>query len=704
MTNSIAVPCHSEAAELVGRLRGFLERLETLAGGSDRPAGLWLRRAALLVENASWSGLFPPDATPESDELAQTSRELASRCRHIPPSRWRSLVGKFGKNDLEQTLEELAAHLDRVGRHLQDRAAGSPRASTLRAGIESYLTAWRAPNQPSAILANLAPRLPEGLLEQAAGSTDLNERLDRWAALVRGPANSSLSSAQVEGLALACLLLTAAPQASEEWVVEWLGGFGLTGKVNRAPTTPPNSEPGRTLLSPGVLFEWGVPTGIDAWKLLPAPPNWPAKTGGDPPLSAPPLEALLRDALTSKLHQTVEKHRAAFEEWLGQSAGRAWFHRCLVEAVAKPSSAAGAWWGQLRAEGWARSFPDFEVPKGRLFWPEDTPPPWPAVDTDFHASPAGSVIAVERYAPTPAECRCQLSDGPRQPGTPLDRFAEVVSALRAANMAAALADGRYEQGRALAHGSGPGLGDQAIPLAKDWLEALAVAPTTPDAATRAVVLQRTLAALRAWAGAYGLIILPQRWSFGSGCRHDELGAEEATTQLYYRMNDAAGVVFRARRFGLSLFGKLIHQATVSVSVGPAPAGLAEMEELLRPADLKGAEPIRERLRQWRAASLGGYLQTTALQFFVDFYAALGDDLRAGAPDVAARFADNLGHLLSNQFALKVFVPAFVNEYPEDWLQLVPGRRLVTGRVCAVHRPGLKDAQGNLSIPAIVEVE
>jgi hypothetical protein len=60
--------------------------------------------------------------------------------------------------------------------------------------------------------------------------------------------------------------------------------------------------------------------------------------------------------------------------------------------------------------------------------------------------------------------------------------------------------------------------------------------------------------------------------------------------------------------------------------------------------------------------------------------------------------------LEQEFGLATFFPAAYQDYPESWVQLPEGARMLTGRVRQVLRPGLRDRSGGLRVPARVEAE
>lgn len=147
-------------------------------------------------------------------------------------------------------------------------------------------------------------------------------------------------------------------------------------------------------------------------------------------------------------------------------------------------------------------------------------------------------------------------------------------------------------------------------------------------------------------------------------------------------------------------GRLIVPIPEVVLPAPDIDGYAELESQAAAA----GHYLAERLRQWREAALHGTLETTAVQFHVDWWGELGEELRQRDAELAAQIANRLQFVLQHGFKLFAFSPAAYQDYPDGWVQRVGGRAMVTGRVRRVIRPGLHDDQDHLRVPALVEVE
>jgi len=208
----------------------------------------------------------------------------------------------------------------------------------------------------------------------------------------------------------------------------------------------------------------------------------------------------------------------------------------------------------------------------------------------------------------------------------------------------------------------------------------------------------TLGEWRAWARAFQIDILPTAWRFRD---RESVAPGEVEAQAVYRPDAERGKVFRVRSFGFAVAGGVRELAKVSVSAGYAPAGLAELESLLQPGDGPIQVQLRERLRAFRDASLGGTLEPVAVQLFVnliDQYASMWEPAKAEA------FASHLLALLHEEFGLVPFYPASFHDRPAGWVRIPEGVWMQSGRVTRVLRPGLEDREGRLRVPARVEVE
>jgi hypothetical protein len=137
---------------------------------------------------------------------------------------------------------------------------------------------------------------------------------------------------------------------------------------------------------------------------------------------------------------------------------------------------------------------------------------------------------------------------------------------------------------------------------------------------------------------------------------------------------------------------------------PAPPGFHVLRRLLHPPEGDAEAAVWNRVNEWKQAAKNGTLELAAVQFFVDFWGELGDLLRKTDPDKAREVARLLAELMPGEFKLYPFYPVAFQDYPDGWLQRLPGPNMVTGKVLRVVRPGLQDEQQHIRVPALVEVE
>jgi hypothetical protein len=237
-------------------------------------------------------------------------------------------------------------------------------------------------------------------------------------------------------------------------------------------------------------------------------------------------------------------------------------------------------------------------------------------------------------------------------------------------------------------------------LAISLLDGLAAIPPSSDLAS---ALDSLLEQSRRWCAPCGWEILPRGWSFQSSPLPEEPPREHQHVQYEFHAAPR-GSIIRVKRFGLAQGDNVLRECELAVSVGPEPAGYAELAEFLTKRGPIGSKPFRERLKSWPEAAVTGTLEMVAVQFFVDFWGALGEELRSRDPESAQELSSRLIAVLRQNWKLYPFYPAAYQDHPDGWLQRAPGRNMVTGRVRRVLRPGLQDEEGHLRVPALVEVE
>ena len=220
---------------------------------------------------------------------------------------------------------------------------------------------------------------------------------------------------------------------------------------------------------------------------------------------------------------------------------------------------------------------------------------------------------------------------------------------------------------------------------------------------RAAWLDRAFALVRGWGGGVGVRFLPASWSFADPPELAEL--QEAGVEIGYvfRDNEPKGTAVRVKAIGLAQGDAVVRPGMVSVSAGPVPAGLPELEDAV--AELTGptADIVRTRLKGWRTASVDGTFETAAVDLFVTYWDDLIGPLRDDNGDRVIAVGERLADVLSQELGLSVYSPTQFHDQPEGWVQIAAGR-VNSGRIRQLFRPGLVDAAGRLRSPARVEVE
>ncbi len=203
--------------------------------------------------------------------------------------------------------------------------------------------------------------------------------------------------------------------------------------------------------------------------------------------------------------------------------------------------------------------------------------------------------------------------------------------------------------------------------------------------------------------ARGLEVIPGRWTFLRPVRGEELGLGEDELTVVFRGQIPRGVVYRVKTFGLRREEESVQACVAYASAGPSPVGFSELFRLVEQPGNPGEEGLRQRLRAWPAACCQDALSVVAVRLFIEFWGPLGEGMREGRPDDARRFGELLAGLLREELGLETFAPEHYQDFPDGWLLLNSDRGAVTGKVEAIIRPGLKDREGNLHVPALVEV-
>lgn len=137
---------------------------------------------------------------------------------------------------------------------------------------------------------------------------------------------------------------------------------------------------------------------------------------------------------------------------------------------------------------------------------------------------------------------------------------------------------------------------------------------------------------------------------------------------------------------------------------PAPNWLIELEECVNDATGSAPGELRARLRCWHSEETAERLESSAIELHIEFWDALRSDWMRDDSERAGAFTERFMAVLADRFGLSPFYPANFQDHPAGWVRLAAGNRMTTGRVREVLRPGLLDRDGELRVPARVNVE
>lgn len=202
----------------------------------------------------------------------------------------------------------------------------------------------------------------------------------------------------------------------------------------------------------------------------------------------------------------------------------------------------------------------------------------------------------------------------------------------------------------------------------------------------------------------GFDALPSQWTFLRPLSWNDLELTDENLSPVFRGTISRGIIYRMKTFGMRRGDETIRPCLVYVSAGPAPVGFSELYQLVEPAKGSSEEALKQRLRGWPAACLQDALGVAAVRLYLDFWGSVGEEMRQQRPAAAHEFGEHLARLLRQELGLETFHPESYQDYPDGWLLLASDQGAVTGQVRRVLRPGLKDEQGNLHVPAVVDVE
>ncbi len=604
----VSISPHEDAARsqrLASVCREFAGRLE--AAGAPAALAAELRR---LAEAAA--GVVRQDGlTPAEDRLRLWTRAA------LPVAEWLRGAARQQWADLRDACR---AQLSRPGaeRHRGLRFFARARETEINAGTAGLLQ--RCHDALDALVRAAPGEGVEALLEDLAAAAALPRHwpplvLARLAAdlgpsgetllkrladeAAKGASAADLSEDDMARLVLVRMTAEAASALDEVEQRHALAGALLGLLKGYGPATEPRGpEP----------FASPAAAPPNRWAGLPSPPAF--DTDGGQRCSPPARWHTLSSSADAA---GVERARDEFQSWLASEGGE-WFDR-VARGTAAGETAARAWLAALVEEKWCRCFPD-PTAGGTTAWPADQAFPG-GVNWEFDPAAPGTVLHVARYAETPEAARLTLSQGPRGANPALDAADDALVAAGAVGNEALTTAAQSlldRTRRALLSGEREDVANRL----EEVLDALV--PASAASRTQSAALEEMLGALRAWAAAHELEVLPRRWSFVSPPTRDLLSPEELVGASHvFRRNDPKGSVCRVRAFGLARKEReILRPCVVILSAGPAPAGLAELEAMVKAPAHPAEEQLQQRLRGWCEAALEGTLDVVAVQLFVDF--------------------------------------------------------------------------------------
>lgn len=369
---------------------------------------------------------------------------------------------------------------------------------------------------------------------------------------------------------------------------------------------------------------------------------------------------------------------ARWAGWL-RLAGSDWFHD--LAALAQSSREAADWLEAICAGANVQCFPAISSPSGALSWPAGVTLFQPGL-TIRPGTPPGVIKEVERFSASPEAARFTMFSGD-------DAASPLAAALAAWQQAS---DAKIPLVcTALANVIQGCMRSPAPPIDVNVLavldELVRVEPQTPG-------LEPMLEAVRAWAATGGWSIIPEG---------PPVPGEGLAVKTVFKRDVPTGEVVRLKSFGLRGADGVVRGGEVVVSAGPPPHGLTDLEAAADGAPGAAGEELREAFRGLRTAGANGYLEFAAIDLYTLFWDRLRTAWAEGDAATAETFASDLTVMMRETFNLHAFNPANYRDHPPDWVQLLPGTRMTTGRVIRVLRPGLT-SNGELRLPARVAAE
>jgi hypothetical protein len=283
-----------------------------------------------------------------------------------------------------------------------------------------------------------------------------------------------------------------------------------------------------------------------------------------------------------------------------------------------------------------------------------------------------------------------VSDGPEGKYPGLAALRDLCQAVRDTPLQKMLI-GRWRQARDAAITNDP---DAAQKLLTIWAKELVQVPNALPAQRDA------LRALRKWGSVWKWELLPLHWDYERPVNYD---ANEMGQNVRYRYSAKARsmVIAEVKQLGIrEATGTVVDPAEVVVSAGLAPAGYKQLRDSLKDAN---ALEFVHRLEEWPSSTVNGHLDAEIIQLLSDFCGPDGDETRRLNPAEADNAYEAIMDVLVG-LNFSPFEPKTIHEYEAGAVKVIGLRPATTGRVTRVVRPGLRDKNGQLRLPAEVEVE
>lgn len=673
------------------------------AAGAQSLALVWVERARLVARWTEIRALISSTDDNGDCDLAARARGVAARLRAAPESpehdggsgrltsflrrlSWPSGGGPSAPPAEAETAELLDA--------MAVRLSSAPSRSALAVLVDQWSDAKAVPASLFALQDDLAKddAKTKGILDELSQEAWPWHRIELFTAPAKPATDTARAAVGTVFMLSASLARRAAnPRAwktLEQFAGSWLSKHGLRAEIVAPGDETRKATAGLVAEAPFALEERPSERalfrlGTDELRPVASWVRWIELPDRDLPENTPLLGWLhevrrLVDAEGPDAPSPSDTNaRTRFREWLETESGQSWFDSLLREAQAGPG-AGRAWWDALRRDDWCRAYPDVVPGASRPVWPPDVSQAWPAVTRAVSSKVAqGLILEVGRYASEPLHARVRISDGWPEPESALARFHELAKALD--DDTSAWADGRYDRAHAFSLET-PGGPNQPADLINAMLDSL---PETTVALA--------IVAFARWASAFGLTLKT----------YDQLevGASATLRVEYVESKLERGLVAGGKGFALVSGDQVFRSAEVHISIGEVPPGLVALETV--GTRLPPDDRVREGIEGLRKAIAGEFLGEAAVELYVEFWR---DPDHVTDKALTAELSERLIAFLGAALGFEPFYPKSLNEFPNGWMHFPPGGRSFAGTVRRVHRPGLRDRDGNLRVPALVELD